>query len=523
MGDGANGRVVAEAGPVTRRVRPPTDAEPLLSERSVAGRLGQRFPGPDVPSAALPAGNLLRDSLPLPELSEPEVVRHFTRLSQLNYSVDTGFYPLGSCTMKHNPKIDDEMAGLPAFAGLHPYQPAETVQGALRVMWELERALAAITGFAAVTLQPAAGAHGELTGMLIIRAHHLARGDTARRRVLVPDSAHGTNPATAAMCGYEAVTVPSDGRGNVDLAALRGLLGPDVAALMITVPSTLGLFDEHMLDVTAAVHEAGALVYGDGANLNALLGIARPADLGLDVLHINLHKTFAQPHGGGGPGAGPVAVRAHLEPYLPTPVVRREADGLFALDYDLPQSIGQVRAFGGHFGVLVRAYTYIRLLGAEGLRRVSEAAVLHANYLRAALREWYDVAYDRSCMHEVLLSGRRQKAEGARTVDVAKRLIDYGFHPPTIYFPLVVDEALMIEPTETEALPTLDAFIAAMVAIAREAETDPMVLRDAPHHTPVGRLDEATAARHPVLRWHREAAGGAASAGEDAATISLRA
>jgi glycine dehydrogenase subunit 2 len=485
---------------------------------SVPGRRGQRLPEPDVPRAEMPAG-LLRSELPLPEVSEPEVVRHFTRLSQLNYSVDTGFYPLGSCTMKHNPKIDDEMAGLPGFAGLHPYQPAETVQGALRLMWELERALAAITGFAAVTLEPAAGAHGELTGMLVIRAHHLARGDTARRRVLVPDSAHGTNPATAAMCGYETVTVPSDARGNVDLPALERLLGPDVAALMITVPSTLGLFDEHMLEVTAAVHAAGALVYGDGANLNALLGVARPADLGLDVLHINLHKTFAQPHGGGGPGAGPVAVRADLASYLPVPVVRKDEGDVFSLDYDRAQSIGQVRAFGGHFGVLVRAYTYLRLLGAEGVRRVSEAAVLNANYLRAALQEWYEVAYDRPCMHEVLLSGRRQKAQGARTLDVAKRLIDYGFHPPTIYFPLVVEEALMIEPTETEAKPTLDAFVAAMVVIAQEAGADSALLHAAPHDTPVGRLDEATAARQPVLRWRRggeqgrDVAGAAAGAG----------
>jgi glycine dehydrogenase subunit 2 len=476
--------------------------------------VGQRLPAPDVPRAELPSASLLRRELPLPEVSEPEVVRHFTRLSQLNYAVDTGFYPLGSCTMKHNPKIDDEMAGLPGFTGLHPYQPAETVQGALRLIWELERALAEITGFSAVTLQPAAGAHGELTGMLMIRAHHLARGDTARRRVLVPDSAHGTNPATAAMCGYEAVTVPSDARGNVDLAALERLLGPDVAALMITVPSTLGLFDERMLEVSAAVHAAGALVYGDGANLNALLGIARPADLGLDVLHINLHKTFAQPHGGGGPGAGPVAVRAELAPYLPVPVVRRDGNDTFDLDYDRPHSIGQVRAFGGHFGVLVRAYAYIRLLGADGLRRVSEAAVLHANYLRAALREWYDVAYDRPCMHEVLLSGRRQKAQGARTLDVAKRLIDYGFHPPTIYFPLVVDEALMIEPTETEAMPTLDAFVAAMAAIAREASVEPAVLHAAPHNTPVGRLDEASAARQPVLRWRRATPAAAAAVGQ---------
>ncbi|HZU08172.1 MAG TPA: aminomethyl-transferring glycine dehydrogenase subunit GcvPB [Chloroflexota bacterium] len=475
--------------------------EPLLSELSVPGRPGHRVPSPEVPRADLPPAALLRDTLPLPELTELEVVRHFTRLSQLNYAVDTVFYPLGSCTMKYNPKVDDAMANLPGFAALHPYQPLELVQGALQLLAELERMLAEITGFAAVTLQPAAGAHGELTGMLMIRAYHLARGDQARRRVLVPDSAHGTNPATAAMCGYETVTIPSDARGNVDLAALERALGPDVAALMLTVPSTLGLFDERMLEITARVHRAGALVYGDGANLNALLGVARPADLGIDVFHLNLHKTFATPHGGGGPGAGPVAVRAELEPFLPVPVVRRRDDGTYYLDYERPQSIGRVRAFGGHFGVLVRAYTYLRLLGADGLRRVSEAAVLNANYLRVALQEWYEVAYNRPCMHEVVLSGRRLKAHGVRTLDVAKRLIDYGFHPPTIYFPLVVEEALMIEPTETESKATLDAFIAAMRAIAEEARQQPELLREAPHQTPVGRLDEVTAARRPVLRW----------------------
>jgi glycine dehydrogenase subunit 2 len=475
----------------------------LLSELSVAGRAGHRVPEADVPLSPLPPSKLLRDELPLPELGELEVVRHFTRLSQLNYAVDTGFYPLGSCTMKYNPKADDDMARLPGFAGLHPYQPTVSVQGALELMGALEAALAEITGFQAVTLVPAAGAHGELTGMLIIRAHHLARGDRERRRVLVPDSAHGTNPATAAMCGYEAVTVPSDARGNVNLAVLRRELGPDVAALMLTVPSTLGLFDEHMPEIAAAVHDAGALIYGDGANLNALLGVARPAALGVDVLHLNLHKTFATPHGGGGPGAGPVAVRAGLEPYLPVPVIRRGEAEQWIPDYDRPQSIGRVRAFGGHFGVLVRAYTYIRMLGADGLRRVSEAAVLNANYLRAVLQDDFEVAYDRACMHEVLLSGRRQRAHGVRTLDIAKRLIDYGFHPPTIYFPLIVEEALMIEPTEAESKPTLDAFAGAMEAIAREAREAPDLLRAAPHATPVGRLDETSAARQPVLRWER--------------------
>ncbi len=475
--------------------------EPLLSELSVRGRAGHRLPEPDLPPGPSLDPALVRQELSLPEVSELEVVRHFTRLSQLNYAIDTGFYPLGSCTMKYNPKVDDELAALTGHTGLHPYQPVETTQGALRLMAELERVLGELTGFPAVTLQPAAGAHGELTGMLVIRAHHLARGDGARQRVLVPDSAHGTNPATAAMCGYEAVTIPSDSRGNVDLDALRRALGPGVAALMITAPSTLGLFDEHMLDVTALVHQAGALVYGDGANLNALLGVTRPAALGLDVLHLNLHKTFAQPHGGGGPGAGPVAVRSDLECYLPVPRVGQRVSGEYYLDYECPSSIGPVRAFGGQFGVLVRAYAYVRLLGADGLRRVSEAAVLNANYLRVTLQEWYEVAYSRPCMHEVLLSGRRQKRAGVRTLDVAKRLIDYGLHPPTIYFPLVVDEAMLIEPTETEPKRSLDQFVAAMEAIAHEAEREPDLLRAAPHHTPVGRLDEATAARHPVLRW----------------------
>jgi glycine dehydrogenase subunit 2 len=476
-------------------------AEPLLSELSVPGRAGHRLPELDVPRAPLPSDEWVRAELRLPELSELDVVRHFTRLSQLNYAVDTGFYPLGSCTMKYNPKVDDEMARLAGFSGLHPYQPVETVQGALRLMVELEQTLAEITGFAAVSLWPAAGAHGELTGMLIIRAHHLTRQDRARRRVLVPDSAHGTNPATAAMCGYEAVTVPSDSRGNVSVDALRRELGPDVAALMLTVPSTLGLFDEHMPEIATAVHEAGALIYGDGANLNALLGVARPAELGVDVLHMNLHKTFATPHGGGGPGAGPVAVRPDLVAYLPVPVVRRGEGEEYFLDYDRPRSIGRVRAFGGHFGVLVRAYTYASMLGADGLRRVSEAAVLNANYLRALLRDDYDIAYDRSCMHEVVLSGRRQRAHGVRTLDIAKRLIDYGFHPPTIYFPLIVEEAMMVEPPETESKPTLDAFAVAMKRIAREAHEQPDLLREAPHDTPVGRLDETAAARRPVLRW----------------------
>jgi len=474
--------------------------ESLLSELSVDGRPTISVGCPDVPfdSRDIPT-NFLRDDLPLPEVGEPEVVRHFTRLSRLNVSIDTTFYPLGSCTMKYNPKVNDAMAALPGMRAIHPLQPEATVQGAIQLTYEVQELLARITGFDAVSLTPAAGAQGELAGLLMIRAAHLARGDGWRRRVLIPDSAHGTNPATAAMAGYEVASLPSDARGNVDLTALRQLLGDDVAGLMITVPSTLGLFDEAMLDVSQLVHAAGGLVYGDGANLNALLGVARPCDLGLDVMHANLHKTFTTPHGGGGPGSSAIAATAELAPLLPTPVAVRRDDGTYALDDDRPESIGRMGGFQGHFGMLVRAYTYIRMLGTPGLREVSEAAVLNANYLRARLSERYRVAHDRTCMHEVVLSGLRQ--DGARTLDVAKRLLDYGYHPPTIYFPLVVPEAMMVEPTETETKATLDAFVEAMVAIADEAARDPELLRTAPHTTPVGRLDETTAARNPVLHW----------------------
>jgi len=401
--------------------------------------------------------------------------------------------------MKYNPKVGEDVCRLPGFAGLHPYQPEETVQGALRLMWELQEALAEIAGLPAVTLQPAAGAHGELTALMVIRAYHTAQGDP-RKRVLIPDAAHGTNPATVTMCGYETVTVPSDERGGVDMEALRAALDVDVAAIMLSNPNTLGLFDENIVAITEAVHEVGALAYCDGANMNAVLGKARPGDTGFDALHFNLHKTFATPHGGGGPGAGPVAVTRELARYLPGPVVGR---GKGAYRWETPEaSIGRVRAYAGNFGVLVRAYAYIRGLGAEGLVEVSEQAVLSANYLKERLREAYDLPFDRPCMHEFVLSGNRQRAEGGvRTLDIAKRLLDYGFHPPTVYFPLIVPEALMIEPTETESLEELDAFADAMLAIAREAKEDPGLVMGAPYTTPVRRLDEASAARNPDLAY----------------------
>lgn len=476
--------------------------EPLLSEISRPGRVGHQMPASDVadPVEDLPP-ELTRTRLDLPEVSENEVVRHFVHLSSLNYSVDTGFYPLGSCTMKYNPKIAEEVARWPGFSAIHPYQPEESVQGALRLMHELQQLLGEITGLNAVSLQPAAGAHGELVGMLMVRAYHELRGEGQRSKVLIPDSAHGTNPATATMCGYSTVPVRSDSRGNVDLEALRGLVDDETAALMLTMPNTLGLFDENMLSISEAVHGAGALLYGDGANLNALLGVAKPADLGFDVLHINLHKTFATPHGGGGPGSGVVAARDLLADYLPTPLVERRDDGSYGLRHELPHSIGRVRSFYGNFGVLVRAYCYIRGLGGEGLRKVGENAILNANYLRIRVQQVYELPYQRPCMHEFVLSGHRQKALGVRTLDIAKRLIDYGFHPPTVYFPLVVDEAMMIEPTETETKETLDAFADTLLAIAREAEETPDVVRAAPIRTEVGRLDEVAAARQPKLRW----------------------
>jgi glycine dehydrogenase subunit 2 len=479
--------------------------EPLLCELSVPGRVGFRFPEADVPQEPLPE-SLVRSDLPLPELYEVDVVRHFTRLSQLNHSIDTGFYPLGSCTMKYNPKINEETARLAGFAHVHPLQPVETVQGCLALMYDLQEWLKEIAGFAGVTLQPAAGAQGELTGVLIIRAYHESRGDTQRTKILIPDSAHGTNPATSAMSGMQVVEIKSDSRGNIDLSALRTECNETLAGLMLTNPNTLGLFDENVAEIIRLVHEAGGLVYGDGANMNALLGIVRPGDLGFDVLHYNLHKTFSTPHGGGGPGSGPVGVAQHLVDFLPGPLVGIIEEG--NEDEDLPplygfvlpaRSIGRVKSFNGHFGMMVRAYTYMLMHGKEGIRQIAEYAVLNANYLLARLRGKYNVPYDRVCMHEFVLEGRWSEVPDIHALDIAKRLMDYKFHPPTNYFPLIVHEALMIEPTETESKQTLDAFADALITIAEEAHTQAELLHDAPHITPIGRVDEVKAAKDLVL------------------------
>ncbi len=440
----------------------------------------------------------------LPELSEPEVVRHYVNLSHLNYSVDTGFYPLGSCTMKFNPKLNEWAARLPGFANLHPMAPAAIAQGTLELLFELEAALAEISGMDAVTLQPAAGAHGELTGILMIRAYHRSRGDDARQEVLVPDSSHGTNPATASMAGFRTITIPSAPDGGVDIDAFKAALGPQTAAIMITNPSTLGLFERRIGELLEATHAAGALAYMDGANLNAILGRFKPGEAGFDVMHFNTHKTFSTPHGGGGPGAGPVGVRDHLVPFLPSPRVVRAHDGGYRLEGpdERPTSIGRMRSFVASSAVLVRAYAYIRAHGASGLREVSDDAVLAANYLKRRVGEAYDIPFDRACKHEFVASAASIKAaSGVRTLDVAKRLIDKGFHPPTIYFPLTVEEGMLIEPTETETLETLDAFADALLEIAREAREDPELVKSAPHDAPVRRLDEATAARQPNLRW----------------------
>ncbi len=478
-------------------------SEQTIYELSSVGRKGVKFPDPDVPLASLPEA-FLRDDLPFPELSELDVIRHFTRLSKLNYCIDTGFYPLGSCTMKYNPKVNEETARIPGFSQIHPLQPEETVQGALALMVELQHWLAEISGFSEVTLQPAAGAHGEFVGVMIIRAYHLSRGDTRRTKMIIPDSAHGTNPATSAMSGMDVVPLTTDKNGNVDLEALKSICDDSIAGLMLTNPNTLGLFDQNVMEVLRIVHEAGGLVYGDGANLNALLGIAKPGLMGFDVMHFNLHKTFSTPHGGGGPGSGPVAVAKHLVDFLPGPIAviieagAEDVPPLFGLEMP-PKTIGRVKAFWGHFGVIVRAYTYIAMHGPNGLRDIAENAVLNANYIMAKIKDIYHVPYDRICMHEFVTEGKWADAPDVRALDIAKRLMDYNFHPPTNYFPLIVSEALMIEPTETENKQTLDAFCDAMLKIAEEAHTNPQLLKDAPHITPIGRLDEVKAAKDLVF------------------------
>jgi glycine dehydrogenase subunit 2 len=481
--------------------------EPLIYDYSAPGRCGVALPESDVPEVELPPDRLLRDDLALPEVSEIDIVRHYLRLSQMNHGVDKGFYPLGSCTMKYNPKINEQMARQPGYAGIHPYQDPALVQGAMFLIYTLQEWLKEIGGFSGVSLQPSAGAQGEMTGVLMMRKYLYDQGETHRNKMLIPDSAHGTNPATTSMSGLRVVQIPSDERGNVDLAALREACDDTVVGLMLTNPNTLGMFEEHVIEIADLIHGCGGLLYGDGANLNAILGITKPGDLGFDVMHFNLHKTFSTPHGGGGPGAGPVGCVEKLIPYLPGPVATVEPGSDEGEDpplyvWRMPEkSIGRVKAFYGNFGVLVRAYTYIRMLGAVGLRRVGEHAVLNANYLKALLQDVYPVSHDRICMHEFVLAGppKDLQAAGIHTIDVAKRLMDFGFHPPTVYFPLIVPEALMIEPTETESKETLDAFAEAMIKIVEEARTDPEILHEAPHRAPIGRLDEVGAARHPVL------------------------
>ncbi|MDV6377889.1 aminomethyl-transferring glycine dehydrogenase subunit GcvPB [Sporosarcina sp. GW1-11] len=480
----------------------------LIFEISKAGRVGYSLPELDVPeldvSSILPKQLIRTEDAELPEVSELDIMRHYTALSNRNHGVDTGFYPLGSCTMKYNPKINEAVARFPGFARIHPLQDESTVQGALEVAYDLQEHLAEITGMSQVTLQPAAGAHGEWTALMMIRAFHEANGDTARTKVLVPDSAHGTNPASATVAGFDTVTVKSNDNGLVDLEDLKAKVGPDTAALMLTNPNTLGLFEEEILEMAKVVHGVGGKLYYDGANLNAVMSKARPGDMGFDAVHLNLHKTFTGPHGGGGPGSGPVGVTDELAAFMPKPVITK-VDDRFVLNYDVPQSIGRVKPYYGNFGIYLRAYTYIRSMGPDGLKAVTEYAVLNANYMMRRLEPYFDLPYTQHCKHEFVLSGRRQKKLGVRTLDMAKRLLDFGYHPPTIYFPLNVEEGMMIEPTETESKETLDNFIEAMIQIAKEVDENPEIVQEAPHTTVIGRLDETKAARKPVLRYTKEA------------------
>jgi len=478
----------------------------LIFEISRPRRIGSNLPESDVESIDLHdkfPKHLIRD-LPaeLPEVSELQLVRHYTALSNKNHGIDNGFYPLGSCTMKYNPKINEDVARFEGFSRIHPYQPADTVQGALELLYELQGELAEITGMDAVTLQPSAGAQGEWTGLMMVKAYFEHKGEK-RTKVLVPDSAHGTNPASATVAGFKTVTIPSNENGLVDLKELKKHVDDDTAALMLTNPNTLGLFEKEILEIAKVVHEAGGILYYDGANANAILGKTTPGKMGFDIVHLNLHKTFTTPHGGGGPGAGPVGVKKKLMPYLPVPRIEKDGEK-YVLNSNQPLSIGRVKGYYGNFGILVRAYTYIRTMGPEGLRQVSEGAVLHANYLRKKLEPYFDAPYSQICKHEFVLSGSRQKKLGVRTLDMAKRLLDFGYHPPTIYFPLNVEECLMIEPTETESKETLDAFADAMIQIAKEVEDTPDAILNAPHTTIIGRLDEVQAARQPILRYIKE-------------------
>jgi glycine dehydrogenase subunit 2 len=477
----------------------------LIFEKSCPGRSASSFPTCDVPEIKVEdviAQSLLREDVDLPEVAEVDLIRHYTQLSRRNFGVDLGFYPLGSCTMKYSPKVNEEVANLPGFTALHPYAPAEFSQGALKLMYELRQYLSEICGMADFTLQPAAGAHGELTGIMIFKKYFEKKGER-RTKILIPDTAHGTNPASGALCGFQTVEVHSNGEGGIDISQLKELMNEEAAGLMLTNPNTLGLFERCIEEVAAIVHGKGGLLYCDGANMNALMGVARPGDLGFDVIQLNLHKTFSTPHGCGGPGSGPLGIKAHLVDFLPIPRVIKKEDR-YECSSDYPNTIGQVRSFYGNFNVMVKAYTYIRSLGPEGLKRAAEMAVMNANYLKKRLKPYFNLPYDRTCMHECVFSGERQvKESGVHTSDIAKRLIDYGYHPPTIYFPLIVPEAMMIEPTETESKDSLDAFCDTMIAIAREAKENPERVKSAPSATPVKRLDEVLAARKPDVCWHK--------------------
>ncbi|APC83851.1 aminomethyl-transferring glycine dehydrogenase subunit GcvPB [Clostridium botulinum] len=482
------------------------DYNKVIFELSSEGRKGYRLPNLDVPevelSKLLPKNLLREDEIDLPEVSEVDVVRHYTALSNKNYTVDNGFYPLGSCTMKYNPKINEDMVALSGFSKIHPLQDENISQGALELMYDLKGKLCEITGLDDFTLQPAAGAHGEYTGLLIIKAYHEKRGDTKRTKIIVPDSAHGTNPASASVAGFDIVEIKSGEDGRVSIEELKKVLNDEIAGLMLTNPSTLGLFEKDIKLISELVHEAGGLLYYDGANLNAIMGIARPGDMGFDVCHLNMHKTFSTPHGGGGPGSGPVGVKKHLAKFLPVPTVEKENDK-FILDYNRPDSLGKIRSLYGNFGVMVKAYTYILTMGKEGLKAASHNAVLNANYIKESLRDYYNIGKDDICKHEVILSTLKENPHHIATLDIAKRLIDYGVHPPTVYFPLIIEEALMIEPTESESKETVDEFIDAMKKIAVEAKENPELLHEAPVKAPVRRLDQVKAARKPILRWQK--------------------